>query len=761
MRTKIRRKAVTVATVAGLGVLPAGLGLALPEARAAGGTGTFGAPFREDGYTVYDKETGCKPGTTTPLLDCLPAGASMVMLPNGKILYWNALEGTENVPMNAVLEGQHYTVNDQTRVLGLNLANPAASTFVKPSPVDGGANPGGNISPYAPADPENNDGDLFCSDQVILADGRVLAVGGTDYYGEIAPPAAGLPGLGGIPGTNYSVIELEGLKNARIFDPATNAWTQSGSMKFGRWYPSLVTLPDGNVFVASGVTKLVKPIYPDRPLDSGTNVKQTETYDLKAGTWSLNKAGSEKSLPLFPRLHLLPDGHVYYDANGQAFNPFGQSIDEVLWNMASSYDPATQTWNDLGIPGTGSLFPGFRGSTFSSMLPLTAPYDKASFLTAGGVIGTTPGSYVPVADSRVTTVSLAGGKESLTTRSTGALNRARWYGTGVALPTGQVMVFSGATLDEVDAPGTGTPIRNAEIFTPDGSGGGTWSDAGLANRGRTYHNNAILLPDGSVLVGGHAPIPFNYTAIKFQPQGLGLSNQYHDASFEVYRPPYLDPSRGPRPTISGAPKTVHPGTSFRIKTPDAADVESVVLVRNTAQTHLIDGDQRTVVLPISKRGAGGLTVDLTENGNVVPPGPYMLFLNKKGAGGTVPSVSAPVTVTSLALPELTAALSASDADVLDPPSSDIDPASSGSLDGVRSVGSAGGSRSARSETTDPASASGSPRAQGAAAGRNLASSAISDRRNGDTPTWPFTLAGAGLIGMVGDQWRRTRRRIRG
>lgn len=30
-------------------------------------------------------------------------------------------------------------------------------------------------------------------------------------------------------------------------------------MHYGRWYPSLVTLPDGKIIVASGVSKLVNP----------------------------------------------------------------------------------------------------------------------------------------------------------------------------------------------------------------------------------------------------------------------------------------------------------------------------------------------------------------------------------------------------------------------------------------------------------------------------------------------------------------------
>ena len=57
--------------------------------------------------------------------------------------------------------------------------------FGTPSPEDGGANPNGNPDAEPLPLPNTagdgvNDGDLFCSDQVQLADGRILAVGGTD-----------------------------------------------------------------------------------------------------------------------------------------------------------------------------------------------------------------------------------------------------------------------------------------------------------------------------------------------------------------------------------------------------------------------------------------------------------------------------------------------------------------------------------------------------------------------------------------------------
>lgn len=621
----IRSRGTLAAAVLTVGVLP----LAVPASAGPGDpsvVGRFGRPFEQAGPACTkdrDSRSICK-----------PAGASVAVLPNGKLVYWDALEGMEDVRYNVVAEYGGTAQNDLARVLDLRGPKP---TWTVSNP-DAGLDPAGYKSEYLPGthnnDSTKNDGDLFCSDQVFLADGRVLDVGGTDYYLE--------PGVAGSP---YGATELEGLKSSRLYDPATNRWSASGSMRYGRWYPSLVTLADGSVFVASGVTKLIKPVYPDRPADSGTNVLQTETYNPKTGRWTYNGDSAKKSLPLFPRLHLLPDGHVLYDAAGQTFNPDGQSYDEALWNMASSYDPATKTWRDLGLPQFGPVLKGFRGSGFNQMLTLKpdakGDYRQAQFLSAGGVYGVSPGSYLGTDTTTLDTVNVDGkGGETYSSENVGALGAARWYGTGVTLPTGEVLVFNGASRDEVVNPGSGVPITTPELYDPATR---TWRKLASQSHGRTYHNTAVLLADGRVLVGGHAPIG---TAYSFQTdagyKNAGLSNPFRDPSFEVFSPPNL--FYGPRPVISGVDPSVRRGRTLTISTPDAAHVDTVTIVRNTALTHLVDGDQRVVELPVVGRTAGSVTVAVTGNAAVLPDGPYNLFVNRRYAKGLTPSVGRQVFV---------------------------------------------------------------------------------------------------------------------
>lgn len=669
--------------------------------------GAFSEPFAEptiivDGETV---ETDEKCVTNAEgLQECKPAAGTMALLEDGRLLYLNALEGTENVELSIVAEFGEVSVNDQSRVL--SLGDDDEPQWLKPSPLRAGANPDGadsetlfNNTPLAVLDglldtadnTAKNDGALFCSDVIGMADGSVLAVGGTDYYSE--------PGVDGLP---LGVAELEGVKNSRIFHAETNSWLQSGDMTYGRWYPSLVTLPDSKVLVASGVEKLIKPVYPSDPLNSGRNIVQTEVYDPCTGTWSVNPSTADRSLPLYPRMHLLPNGHVLYNAGGQAFNPFGQGYDQALWNIVATFNPDTQSWTDIGYAGLplkldeiglgelsstlnltnlsqeqgssllgdvlnsaedlmtaaselnvdeetlkSAIGGGMRGSTSSTMLPLkpneNGEYTDAEFLTAGGIpsyaLLTNPGGYLPTDQSRIDTVRTNGDEVDYESRLTGSLNQPRWYGTNVLMPDGSVMVFSGGDRDGVVLPGLEGAIRTAERFDPETN---TWTEMATGIRQRTYHNTAVLLPDGRVMVAGHSPINTGYLSFT-DLSDLGFAPyDGRDPSFEIYTPPYA--MRNDRPEILSAPKSLMPGDEFTIQVDQAEDIDKVLLIRRTVMTHVVDSDQRAIELPVQGRNGRSIRLKMPETSNVVPAGVYMLFASKDTEEGRVPSVSAPITV---------------------------------------------------------------------------------------------------------------------
>src|SRR5262249_3032204 len=143
--------------------------------------------------------------------------------------------------------------------------------------------------------------------------------------------------------------------------------------------------------------------------------------------------------------------------------------------------------------------------------------------------------------------------------------------------------------------------------------------------GRVYHATALLLPDGRVLSAGSG---------RFGGSGPGADH----LNAEIYSPPYL--FNGPRPTITSAPPSVTYGSAFSVSTPDSAQISKVALVRNGSVTHSFNGGQRYLELSFQKV-AGGLTVTAPADGNLAPPGYYMLYiLNASG----VPSVAAMVQV---------------------------------------------------------------------------------------------------------------------
>ncbi|MFQ5639289.1 MAG: hypothetical protein ACE5IR_15000 [bacterium] len=80
-------------------------------------------------------------------------------------------------------------------------------------------------------------------------------------------------------------------------------------MAGGRWYPTNVTLADGRVLVFSGFDERTGEINSD-----------VEVYEPGSGTgWQIV---SQVDLPLYPRMHMLSSGDVFYSGPSQVTGTF-------------------------------------------------------------------------------------------------------------------------------------------------------------------------------------------------------------------------------------------------------------------------------------------------------------------------------------------------------------------------------------------------------------------------------------------------------
>src|SRR5918997_2568625 len=99
--------------------------------------------------------------------------------------------------------------------------------------------------------------------------------------------------------------DYKGLRNTFVFDPWTERWTVGPSMRGGRWYPTQVQLPNGEIVIASGPDETGKFENDNNPM--------LEVYTPEPGgpgRLTHRPAGDKSFESLYPHLHTLPDGDV-------------------------------------------------------------------------------------------------------------------------------------------------------------------------------------------------------------------------------------------------------------------------------------------------------------------------------------------------------------------------------------------------------------------------------------------------------------------
>jgi Domain of unknown function (DUF1929) len=388
---------------------------------------------------------------------------------------------------------------------------------------------------------------------VVLPDGKPLIFGGTVTYDPFV-----------------------GAKNASTYNPATGSFTDQPSMAHGRWYPTGNVLSDGRVMVFSG-------------LEENSNTNTTVELFTEGSGWS-SPVAAGWTPPLYPRMHVLPNGKVFYSGSTPA---------------SRFFDPSANTWSNV-VATTN--YNGTRTYGSSVLLPLTPAnnYKPRVIIMGGGSPGTPATATSEIIDLSVGSPNWVQGP---------SMSQPRIEMNATLLPNGKVLATAGSTIDE-DAT---TASLDADLYDPTTN---TFSSAGANIYPRLYHSQALLLPDATLLVAGGNP-----------------TRGVYDPHLEIYSPAYLfngDGSIAARPAITNVtPKVIGYGATFQVATPDGNSISSVVLIRPGAVTHSFDMDQRLVGLSFSNQETT-LTVISPPNANIAPPGYYLLFLlNKKG----VPSVA--------------------------------------------------------------------------------------------------------------------------
>jgi hypothetical protein len=395
--------------------------------------------------------------------------------------------------------------------------------------------------------------DAFCNTLERLPDGRLLMVGGNSTTATM------------------------------IYDPATGGQTMGAQLSRQRWYASVLRLPDDRMLTLGGGNSYNVDAY-QKPNDNST-VATTPEISTGTGAWtrltgadSTVAFGAKDNRWWYPRAYVAPDGKV-----------FGVSYDQ-MWKL----DPS----------GTGKVtslgtLPVAIGVSGSSVM-----YAPGKLLFAGG--GQYNNGSSQVGTNRATVVDINGAAPR--TAETSAMRLARNWLNLTVLPNGEVLANGGTRVGA--QAGAANSAYDSEIWNPTT---GKWRDAAKAQRIRSYHSTAVLMPSGTVLTAAG-----------------GVPGPEDNFNAEIYYPPYLFTKGADgrvrwadRPRITGISGSLTYGGTVSLGLADGRTLTSLSLTRATSVTHSYNTDQRRVPLSFRQNGTT-VTATMPANANLLPPGSYLL-----------------------------------------------------------------------------------------------------------------------------------------
>lgn len=508
------------------------------------------------------------------------------------------------------------------------------------------------------------DTDVFCCGHAFLEDGRLIVAGGTGSYDETEEDV-----LKDHPQPNPH-HHFSGLPNTFIFDPTSLTWMQADNMRprprgsdggrwwpyGGRWYPTLVTLPDGNILAMSGHPhKTDLTPHPTVPNYQDHTHDRPEIFYTSEGRWRMQNQLGHPSQSYYPRLHVIDgfengmqaftsSGLYQMDYHCYVFNPYNPTIREAVCNLV---DPQ-------GNPVDGIYF-GYRCT--SVLLPLLPQEGYQPRILLFG------GERALIVNPLSRTWEYAADRDLQP-------SPRRYDANSVILPTGEIFFCGGVSEMNESANFSneeGRAVKRGEIYNPRRNRRNRWTITDTsAEVIRTYHSVALLMPDGRVwTAGSNRNGNYSYRDVRqFDPNNpfyandhpgiarrrarsyrhLALvrgeddpdpSQRHRELRIEIFEPWYYASPERPR-IVPPMPTHVRWGDIFKIGFESSRVITSAAMIRAGSVTHAFNSDQRYVGLVIEELGLDGkLTLRAPPKSTIAPPGYYLLFIiDKNGVPST-------------------------------------------------------------------------------------------------------------------------------
>ncbi|KXS19934.1 hypothetical protein M427DRAFT_52754 [Gonapodya prolifera JEL478] len=434
----------------------------------------------------------------------------------------------------------------------------------------------------------------FCSGVSQMPDGRLLSVGGSLR-------------------NNDDSVE-SGYEGIRILTrPCNNGtvpcdWAETadiGQLQSARWYPSVVNLPDGRMFVIGGIQQYDQGVV----INKLTNNPTYEFYPQRpAGNFPLDLLQAPTVFPfqMYPHVHVLKSGRLFIMA-GLSSIILDPIANKVVKNLPDLPGIFPRTYPSVGA---GTLLPISFSDNYTSHFMVCGGghpdlWIEQSATDSCGII--TPEAANPVWDT----------SESMP--------QIRVMVHPTLLPDGSILFINGAKKGHQGWEVAKDPVFAPDLFVPGAPKGKRWWTLKASSIARMYHSISQLMPDATVLVTGSNPHNNpNYTD--------QYPTEYRN---EIFTPPYLLSGKT-RPTLTGdLPAAVAPGDTFTIKgTWDTTKSIQAGFYFPGGVTHAMHMSTRLVFAPIAVQSGNSLQVTTPPNNNIVPPGYYVLYIVNNG----VPSV---------------------------------------------------------------------------------------------------------------------------